>query len=100
MRRVMNPVSMARAITCDRARPASPAAMLWRRLACTRERYRKNILATLNRNRVSGRTAKMTCGGATSSGISTIAADQAIAARLKARLKPSASHGNQPAMKW
>ena len=67
------------------ARPTTPAAMLWRQLACTRSRYRKNIFDTLNTNSVSGSTAKITCGGAKCSGDSTIATDQAIAAEQHAQ---------------
>ena len=87
-------------MVCVSASPAIAAAIVWRRLAPTRTRYRCTSFASLKVKSDSGSTEYMTSGGSIECGAHTIAADQASAARLNSMLQPSAIHGSQPAMKW
>ena len=52
------------------------------------------------KNSATGSRENSSIGGSIVFGAQTMASDQPIAARLNSRLKPSANHGNQPAIKW
>lgn len=99
MPRVNRPRSIATPMVWESARPAAPAARVSRGVAPTHSRYRCNSFATRNANSDKGSSANIASGASMRVGAASIAIDQPSAARLKARLKPSASHGSQPAMK-
>src|SRR4029077_8997202 len=96
---VSSPLIEASPMVAAAPSPAAAAAIVWRRFAPTRTRYRCVSLASLKVNSDSGSTEYSTRGGSIEWGAHTMAADQGSAARLKSTLTPSAIHGSQPAMK-
>lgn len=97
--RVISPLITARPMVCARASPEMAAAKVCRKFMPTRCVYRWISLTSLKVNNDSGSTENSMSGGSTFCGARIIAIDQPIAAMLNSRLKPSASHGSQPATK-